>query len=132
MAARFLESGAVATEATPFGSARWLSRPAATGATSLAVVDVAFAPGKGHAFHLHPRQEEVLYVLEGEVEQWLEQERRTLRPGEGVFIPAGTVHASFNRSGAPARILAILGPCIGEGGYEVVEVADQAPWKGLL
>jgi len=48
-----------------------------------------------------------------------------------VFIPADTVHASFNVSGQTAKVLAILGPSIGEEGYQLVEVHDQAPWNSL-
>ena len=78
---------------------------------------------------LSPAQEEVIYVIEGEVEQWLDRQKRVLRSGDAVFIPAGVVHASFNVAGAKARMLAILGPCVGrENGYEVTEVADQEPW----
>jgi hypothetical protein len=31
----------------------------------------------------------------------------------------------------PAKLLAILGPCDGEGGYVTVEVGDQSPWNSL-
>lgn len=128
---RFLGAEDVVTETIPFGTARWLSRPPTTGAGQLMVVDVELEPGKGHSFHHHPNQEEVIYVVSGEVEQWLEREKRALGPGDAVFIPAGMVHASFSAGGGPARFVAILGPCVGESGYEVVEVADQAPWNGL-
>lgn len=67
----------------------------------------------------------------GEVEQWVDREKRVLGPGDSAFLPAGTVHASFNVGGAEANIVAILGPCIGEKGYEVVDVAGETPWKGL-
>lgn len=128
---RFLVTGDLPAEPVPFGTTRWLSRPTTTAAANLAVVEVTLVPGQGHAFHLHPNQEEVIYVLAGEVEQWLERERRTLRPGDGIFIGKGVVHASFNTGAGPARLLAILSPCVGEGGYEVVEVAHEAPWREL-
>ena len=55
-----------------------------------------------------------------------------LAPGDSVFLPADTVHASFNISDADAKLLAILAPCIGDGdGYEVTEVADELPWSSL-
>jgi hypothetical protein len=28
-------------------------------------------------------------------------------------------------------VVAILGPCVGPIGYELVDVAGEAPWKGL-
>ncbi|HMR29543.1 MAG TPA: cupin domain-containing protein [Geminicoccaceae bacterium] len=131
MSGRFLLAREIEAEAVPFGAARWLSNPSATAASKLAVVDVTLDPDAGHAFHHHPRQEEVLYVVSGVVEQWLEKEKRLLGPGDGIFIPPGVVHASFNAGDGPARFIAILGPCVGDAGYEAVEVADRAPWNSL-
>jgi hypothetical protein len=41
------------------------------------------------------------------------------------------VHASFNVSERNAKILAILGPCVGAEGYELVDVSRQEPWAHL-
>jgi hypothetical protein len=48
-----------------------------------------------------------------------------------VFIGADAVHASFNVSTRRARLLAILGPCVGGEGYQLVDVAQQEPWASL-
>ena len=69
--------------------------------------------------------------MEGEIEQWVGQEKRILTNGDSVFIPADGVHASFNVGTRDAKLLAILSPCIGDEGYELVEVFDQAPWNTL-
>ncbi|MEZ4684145.1 MAG: cupin domain-containing protein [Caldilineaceae bacterium] len=127
----FVPGSAAVRETLDWGSLAWVSRPQSTEATDLTVIEVTLNPGGGHNFHKHPDQEEVIYVLEGEVEQWLEQESRKLRPGDSIFIKAGIVHASFNNSSSAAKLLAILGPCVGEGGYVSVEVGDQEPWSGL-
>ncbi|MGQ9573787.1 MAG: cupin domain-containing protein [Thermoguttaceae bacterium] len=119
-------------EQPDWGALAWCCRPADTGAKDLVVIEVTLAPGAGHAFHKHPRQEEVIYVIDGEVEQWLDQQKRVLRPGDAIFISGDTVHASFNIGQHQARLLAILGPCVDRGnGYEVVELADQPPWNRL-
>lgn len=130
MSGKFVLASEAERETLDWGTLGWMSRPA-TGAANLVVIEVDLLPGRGHNFHKHPDQEEVIYVLAGEVEQWLEQERRILRPGDAVFIDADVVHASFNVSAAPARLLAILGPCVGEGGYVSVEMGEQEPWQGL-
>ena len=109
----------------------WHSRPETTGAGQLVVIEVKLEPGGGHDFHRHPNQEEVIYVLDGEIEQWVDRRRRTLRAGDSAFIPAAMVHASFNVSGEDARLLAILAPSIGEEGYELEEVHQQSPWSEL-
>ena len=113
-----------------FGSLRWLSRPSSTGAKQLTAMDVTIKPGKGHSFHRHPDQEEVIFIVAGNVEQWIEREKRILGPGDSAFIPAGLVHASFTHGQVDARMVVTFGPCVGEG-FETVEVAGEAPWKGL-
>lgn len=127
----FTFSAEVAPEVLDWGSLRWLSNPPTTGAAQLTVIDVTLEPGKGHDFHKHPDQEEVLVVVAGSVEQWVGEEKHLLGPGDSAFVRADEVHASFNVGTGNARLLAILGPCKGEIGYELVDVADQAPWKDL-
>jgi quercetin dioxygenase-like cupin family protein len=132
MSGKFVLSSEAKREQLDWGELGWLSSPGETQAKDLVVIEVELIPGGGHAFHKHPDQEEVIYVVSGEVEQWLEKEGRTLTAGDSVFIPKDVVHASFNVSGAPARLLAILGPCMeSDSGYDVVEVADQEPWASL-
>ena len=65
------------------------------------------------------------------MQQPLDRQMRVLRSGDAVFIPADVVHASFSVGRSHAKMLAILGLCVGrENGYDVTEVADQEPWKG--
>ena len=131
MTGRFVSSTEVQREQLDWGSLAWFSSPAASGAKDLVVIEVTLTPGGGHNFHKHPEQEEVIYVVDGEVEQWLEQEKRTLRSGDSVFIGRDVVHASFNISDRDAKLLAILGPCVGAEGYQLVDVASQEPWSSL-
>ena len=72
-----------------------------------------------------------IFSVSGKVEQWVDREKRMLGPGDSAFLPAGTVHASFNVGDKDAKVVAILGPCVGAGGYELVDVASEAPWKDL-
>lgn len=127
----FKLAGEARRETPPWGSLAWFSTPQDCGAEALTVVEVCFNPGAGHDFHKHPSQEEVLYVLEGEIEQWVDGERLVLSAGDAAFVAAGVVHASFNVSERKVRLLAMLGPCVGEGGYEVVDVAGEEPWASI-
>ena len=54
-----------------------------------------------------------------------------LRSGDAVIVPAAVVHASYNVSEKPVRIIAVLSPCVGEAGYEVEELAAEEPWRSL-
>ena len=131
MAGKFVLARDTALEVLDWGKLGWLSNPPNTGARHLTVIDVNLDPGKGHDFHKHPDQEEVILIVAGKVEQWVDREKRILGPGDSAFIPADVVHASFNVGDKPAKIVAILGPCVGEIGYELVDVAGDAPWKTL-
>ncbi len=131
MDGKFICATDVKREELEWGSLAWFSSPASSNAKDLVVIEVTLGPAGGHNFHKHPRQEEVIYVIEGEIEQWLDQQKRMLRSGDSVFIGADVVHASFNVSDRNAKLLAILGPCIGAEGYELVDVAKQEPWVTL-
>jgi quercetin dioxygenase-like cupin family protein len=131
MRGQFVEATKVNREKLSWGQLAYLSRPSFTGAKSLVTIEVQIGNGGGHSFHKHPKQEEVIYVISGRIEQWLEKEKKILGPGDSIFIPPNTVHASFNVFKEDAKVLAILGPCAGEDGYEVVDVFNEAPWNSL-
>ncbi len=129
MSGKFVIAEEIEIKVDDFGTSSRLSDPRSTGAKQLTVIDVNFDPSKGHNFHKHPDQEEVVLVVAGKIEQWVDREKRILGPGDSAFIPADVVHASFNAGDLPAKIVAILGPCVGPNGYEDVDVANHAPWK---
>ncbi len=131
MRGRFIQAAEVERDQLNWGSLAWFSRPATTGATALVVIEVTLSPGGGHNFHIHPDQEESIYVIDGRIEQWLEMDSRELAAGSAVFIPKNTVHGCFNTSQQEARLLAILGPCVGSEGYETVDVSAESPWSTL-
>ena len=69
-------------------------------------VRVEFAPGVAFGRHSHPG-EEIAYVLEGTLEYEVEGKPPvTLKAGESLFIPAGTIHAAKNVGGGAASELA--------------------------
>jgi quercetin dioxygenase-like cupin family protein len=64
-----------------------------------------FPPGAAVPRHTHPG-EEIVYVLEGTLEFQLEgQPPVTLKPGEVLFVPAGTIHTAKNVSGGNSAVL---------------------------
>jgi quercetin dioxygenase-like cupin family protein len=131
MIRKFISATEVQRDELEWGSLAWFSSPSTSNAEQLVVIEVTLRPGGGHSFHKHPHQEELIYVIEGEIEQWVDQEKRMLRSGDSAFIGHNVVHASFNVSNQNARLLAILSPCFGPEGYELVDVAGQQPWASL-
>jgi quercetin dioxygenase-like cupin family protein len=130
MASQFRIEQNIAPDHAGWGYSRWLSHPSSTGAKQLTAMSASIAPGQGHSFHKHPTQEEVLYVIEGQIEQWIEGEKRMLGAGDAIFIAPGIVHASFNTGSDDARVIVIFSPCVGDG-FEAVDVSNEAPWLGL-
>jgi quercetin dioxygenase-like cupin family protein len=69
-------------------------------------VRVELAPGVGSPKHTHPG-EEIIYLLEGSMEYELEGKPPvTLKAGDVLFIPAGTIHAAKNVGNSNAAELA--------------------------
>lgn len=69
-------------------------------------VRVDIEPGVAFPNHSHPG-EEIIYVLEGALEYTVAGKPPvTLKVGDVLFIPAGTVHAAKNVGGATASELA--------------------------
>lgn len=99
-------------------------------ARDVILVRATIEPGEGHAFHYHDEREEFLYILEGEIEQWVGQEKRICRAGDVVFVPPGTVHASYNVGEGEAKLLAIFGNLQSDAEL-AVDVSDQKPWSDL-
>jgi len=112
------------------GIHHWFSRPDITESENLIVVKVDVEAGGGHPFHIHPTMDEVIYILSGQAEQWLEKDVETLEPGEAVYIPKRMVHATYNNSDDPLSFLAILSPAADLEG-SMVYVDEEAPWKDL-
>jgi quercetin dioxygenase-like cupin family protein len=66
---------------------------------------VDFAPGASFPRHTHPGAE-IIYVLAGTLEYEVAGKPVTLKGGDVLFVPAGTVHAARNIGTTPAAELA--------------------------
>jgi quercetin dioxygenase-like cupin family protein len=128
---RFVMKEDVAVADFDWGSAGMRADVPSTGCTSFVVMDVTLTPGNCHDFHKHPDQDEMIIVKSGRVVQWLEQDSRELGAGDSVYIDQDVVHGSFNDFDITAELQVILAPAMGEGGYELVDVADDEPWASL-
>ena len=121
----------IEVETLDWGTLGWISTPPRTGTANITAIEVTVLPGKGHDFHKHPDQEEFILIKNGRLEVWLEKESAILNPGDSILVDPGVVHASFNTGDEPVEVFVVLSPCVGQSGYELVEMADQEPWKSL-
>jgi quercetin dioxygenase-like cupin family protein len=127
---RFVTAGDMEVETLPWGPHEWLCRPGLTDAKELLLVRVRMPPGTGHAFHRHPAMEEIIYVISGRAEQWVDMVSRSLGPGDIAHIPRDVVHGTYNAGDEPLVFLAILSPALFEG-PPLVDVSRQEPWASL-
>ena len=107
-----------------------LSVPETTDPEHLIMVRASMPSGEAHNFHRHPGREEIIYVLEGQAEQWVGREKRLLGPGDMAMIPRNVPHATFNSGESTLRFLAILSPVDAPGPF-TVDVFNEEPWKTL-
>lgn len=129
-ALRFVGSTEMQVESSPWGPHEWLSRPGLTAADELLLVRVRMPPGRAHQFHRHPSMEEIIYVVSGTAEQWVDRERRVLQPGDSAHIPADVVHGTYNIGPDTLVFLAILAPAKAPG-PALVDVHQEEPWRSL-
>jgi quercetin dioxygenase-like cupin family protein len=81
-----------------------------------AVVEIGAVPGSEPPLHLHTREDELVYVLEGELTYYADAETRTATAGACVFLARGCEH-TFSVLSDGARLLVIVAPAGLEGSY---------------
>lgn len=60
--------------------------------------------------HIHPKTDEIQYIVEGSGSMWLGNERKDFKPGSIIVIPKGTAHAGTMVSNGPVKAIAIKIP----------------------
>jgi quercetin dioxygenase-like cupin family protein len=94
-----------------------------------AVTDSTVPPGGEAPPHVHHREDEALWVLEGEVEVTVGDATVTAGPGSFVRLPRGVPHAYANTAPAPVRFLTLMVPAGLEGFFREVgkPATDPSP-----
>lgn len=88
---------------------RFLATGEQTGG-AYALCEARVLPGGGPPPHIHHREDESFFILEGEVTFLLGDRKVVAKPGSFVQGPRGIPHAFKNESGAPARMLVHVSP----------------------
>jgi quercetin dioxygenase-like cupin family protein len=73
------------------------------------LIDMYVPPGGGPPPHRHDF-EETFILLDGELQATFRGEKRIVRAGETIHIPANAPHQFHNASSAPVRMLCICSP----------------------
>ncbi len=94
-----------------------LNEPKTSGANALTFASVEVLPGTGHERHNHPNADEIIYVVEGEATQMLD-DRKPIRIAQGacIFVPRGVYHGTENTETSVPKLIVVYVP----GGEESV------------
>jgi quercetin dioxygenase-like cupin family protein len=90
---------------------------AMNGAGQLCVFEQFVEPGKGAPTHRHT-VEEVLTVLDGTAEVWVDGERSVLTNGQSMIVSAGRRHGFQNVGETTLHVLAILAAPVFEASFD--------------
>jgi len=60
--------------------------------------------------HMHPKTDEIQYIIEGSGAMWLGNERKEFKAGTLIVIPKGTAHGGTLVTSGPVKAIAIKMP----------------------
>ena len=111
------------------GEARWwlgmlavIKATAADTGGQMAIVEVTTPPGFAAPLHVHHREDEAFWLLEGDATFEVGDTAIEAHAGDYLFGPRGIPHR-FTAGGAGSRMLFILTP----GGFEELVIAMSEP-----
>lgn len=91
------------------GDVRFVVRGEDSGG-ALTALDIRVPPGEGPPLHRHTREDETVYVTDGEFRWKLGDELRSTGPGSFVFIPRNLPHCFQNVGDSQGRMLITFAP----------------------
>ena len=89
-------SDAVNFQPVDWGLTKNLVGPESVGSEKIKVNITEYLPGYSHKLHVHPNQEEVIFVLSGKGVSETNSDKKEIGPGSVVFVPPGVPHATIN------------------------------------
>lgn len=105
-----------------FGSLAVIKATSANTGGQMTIVEVTEAPGAEAPLHVHHREDEGFWILEGDVTFEVGDIRITAHAGDYAFGPRGIPHR-YTVGSAGCRMLFILTP----GGFEKLVIAMSMP-----
>jgi quercetin dioxygenase-like cupin family protein len=102
-----------------------------TSGDSCFIVECLVPPGGGPPMHIHHREDECFYLMEGELEIEVGGKTIAVRSGDFVHAPKGVPHTYRNTGSCHAKMMVTFTPAGMEGWFETTLVPvrenDEAP-----
>jgi mannose-6-phosphate isomerase-like protein (cupin superfamily) len=99
-------------------------------AANFSLGHVTLEPNGGQVPWHNQDQEEIYFILEGEGEMCLGEEKRTLGGGEAIYIPPRVFHQLTNIGSTPLRMIYCYGPA-GDVAHWRQELEGTLPRAGI-
>lgn len=77
---------------------------------SFTVIDQTIQPQGGPPPHIHRKEDEAFYILEGRFSFLFGDQLKEMEAGSFVYIPKGTLHTFKNISDQPGKLLVVITP----------------------
>ena len=74
------------------------------------VIEIITPPGKGVALHIHENEDELVYLLQGEIEVTLGDQTMLAVPGVTALLPRGIAHGFTNVGDTPSIVIDTILP----------------------
>ena len=110
------------------GDLTFIVRGEQTDGTLLALEAIA-PPGEGPPLHTHTREEETIFVVDGDFRWKVGDEISAAPPGSFAFIPRGVAHTWQNLGDRPGRLLVTFAPAGMEGFFERLSLMTEFDLK---
>ena len=106
MAAKYVSSDSKKIICENWGTLQWIVDGKDGTSEVMTVGKVTIYPEKSNPYHTHPNCEEILYVITGELEHTIDEERTVrLSAGDTMVIPQGERHNARNIGKTDAVVL---------------------------
>lgn len=92
-------------EKFPWGEIRWIWSQKIDQSAEQTLGQVIIYSGKKNTFHAHPNCEELMYILDGECDHWLGEEKYHLVSGMTIIIPKDVEHYAIVTSETPLKAM---------------------------
>lgn len=99
-----------------------------------AVTEAVSEPGFGPAAHIHDREHETVYVVDGELRFEIDGETLNAPAGTLVHIPRGVLHTFTNVAASPTRAVTTYTPAGFEQIFEALgePIREETEWSGEI
>lgn len=101
--------------------------PENTAAKNATLGVAVFPPGSAPSGHVHPAEEELIYILSGRGELVTPAGTVELAPGTAIYVPVGLHHSTVSHGPEPLELVSVFSPPVVPGSYEAsVEAPEGA------